>query len=109
MVLVNSISGQPTVAGDKDAILEAFRPGTAPTSHVGPQIATATGDSQPDDDDSDPASPYVPAPGGPMPGGPMPAGAMAGAPMFPVNARLPIGAVVPPPPRQLMTGTGGLY
>jgi penicillin-binding protein 1A len=28
MVLVNSLTGQPTSAGDKDAILEAFRPGT---------------------------------------------------------------------------------
>ena len=30
MVLVNSISGQPTSAGDKDAVLEAFRLGTGP-------------------------------------------------------------------------------
>ena len=40
MVLVNSITGQPTTAGDKDAILEAFRPGTGPrTGQANDQIA----------------------------------------------------------------------
>ena len=107
MVLVNSISGQPTVAGDKDAILEAFRPGTAPTEHISPQIAAAGDDPDATDGPDDPASRLVSAPGGHVPNGP--AGPMAGAPMFPVNARLPVGTVVPPPPRQLGTGTGGLY
>jgi len=39
MVLVNSISGQPTSAGDKDAVLEAFRPGTGPATQPAAQIA----------------------------------------------------------------------
>jgi penicillin-binding protein 1A len=39
MVLVNSITGQPTSSGDKDAILEAFRPGTGPGTQPAPQVA----------------------------------------------------------------------
>jgi penicillin-binding protein 1A len=59
MVLVNSISGQPTSAGDKDAILEAFRPGTAPN-----------GGSQPA---PDPNAPVVSVNTGPGSGAPGPA------------------------------------
>jgi len=101
MVMVNSITGQPTVAGDKDAILETFRPGTGPgSSHYGSsQVANATNDQQ-SADDFDGTAP----PGGALPG--MPAG---DAPMMPVNARIPAGTAVPSPPRALMTGTGGLY
>ena len=89
MVLVNSITGQPTVAGDKDAILEAFRPGTGPNAGHGyqqsnPQIAAAPDGTNPTD---------------------------ATDPMVTVNARIPVGTVVPAPPptRALLTGTGGLY
>src|SRR5258708_20705209 len=77
MVLVNSVTGQPTSAGDKDGLLEAFRPGTGPrTGFGGDQIAAA-----PTDPDGNPTG---------------------GAP-------LPVGTVVPSPPRRLVTGTGGLY
>jgi penicillin-binding protein 1A len=80
MVLVNSITGQPTSSGDKDAILEAFRPGTGPKTGQGnDQIAAA-----PPVDSND--------------GNPVTAGV----------SPLPVGTVVPPP-RGLMTGTGGLY
>jgi penicillin-binding protein 1A len=80
MVLVNSISGQPTVAGDKDAILEAFRPGTGPTiQQAAPQVAAAP---------SDPNNPVVSANA-----------------ILPVGTMVP----PPPPQRGLMTGTGGLY
>jgi len=41
MVLVNSITGQPTSSGDKDAVLEAFRPGTGPNTQPTSQIAAA--------------------------------------------------------------------
>jgi penicillin-binding protein 1A len=89
MVLVNSITGQPTVAGDKDAILEAFRPGTGPNAGHGyqqsnPQIAAAPDGTNPTD---------------------------ATDPMVTVNARIPVGTVVPAPAptRALLTGTGGLY
>jgi penicillin-binding protein 1A len=82
MVLVNSITGQPTTSGDKDAILEAFRPGTGPRTGQGTdQIAAA-----PPADSSD--------------GNPVTAGILP----------LPVGTVVPAsPPGTLMTGTGGLY
>jgi penicillin-binding protein 1A len=77
MVLVNSITGQPTSAGDKDAVLEAFRPGTGPrTGPNSDQIA------------SSPIDPNAPNPG---------------------VSPLPVGTVVPPPPRTVMSGTGGLY
>jgi penicillin-binding protein 1A len=93
MVMVNSISGQPTVSGDKDAILEPYRPGTAPGGRGyqqnNPQIAAV-----PSTQDSADAT----------------NGASPAAPMVPVNARLPIGTVLPPPgPRTILTGTGGLY
>ena len=87
MVLVNSITGQPTSAGDKDAILEAFRPGTGPGSAYG-AMSGAPPTSQIAAVPSDPDAPgYVPGSGG----------------------ALPPGTVVPPPPRSLLTGTGGLY
>ena len=80
MVLVNSITGQPTSAGDKDAVVEAFRPGTGPrTGPSSDQIAAAPADSN----DGNPAA----------------AGVLP----------LPVGTIVPPPPRTVMTGTGGLY
>jgi penicillin-binding protein 1A len=103
MVLVNSISGQPTVAGDKDAVLEAFRPGTGPNSghNYNPQVA-----SLPSTQDAGDAS------GGTMPTAPLPGVAAGSAmPMVNVSARLPAGTAVPAPPptRTLLTGTGGLY
>jgi penicillin-binding protein 1A len=77
MVLVNSITGQPTSSGDKDAILEAFRPGTGPrTGPNSDQIA------------SSPIDPNAPNPGG---------------------SPLPVGTILPPPPRTVLSGTGGLY
>jgi len=80
MVLVNSITGQPTSAGDRDAVLEAFRPGTGPRTGQGAdQIAAA-----PPVDPNDPTA------------------ATSGV------SPLPVGTVVPPP-RTVMTGTGGLY
>jgi penicillin-binding protein 1A len=103
MVLVNALSGQPTSAGDKDAVLEAFRPGTAPGSGYGNGMA-----------------------GTPMAAAADPNAAAAGA-----YGALPVGTMVPPPggygtpqvmygsppgsrpgqgsPRLLLTGTGGLY
>jgi penicillin-binding protein 1A len=81
MVLVNSITGQPTSAGDKDAILEAFRPGTGP--RTGPSPDQIAGMPPADPDAADPAATGV--------------------------SPLPVGTIVPPPPRSLMTGTGGLY
>ena len=80
MVLVNSISGQPTTSGDKDAILEAFRPGTGPrTGQDSDQIAA---DPTADSNDGNPVTDGL--------------------------SPLPVGTVVPPP-RTVMTGTGGLY
>jgi penicillin-binding protein 1A len=79
MVLVNSISGQPTSAGDKDAVLEAFRPGTGPNSApANQQIATVP---------TDPNNPVVSVSAALPPGTVVP----------------------PPSPRTLLTGTGGLY
>jgi penicillin-binding protein 1A len=90
MVLVNSITGQPTVAGDKDAIIEAFRPGTEPNASRYDNQQTA----------SSPGAMGETAEGEPPPG----------SPMASVNAKIPTGTVVPPPPpRTLLTGTGGLY
>jgi penicillin-binding protein 1A len=102
MVLVNSISGQPTVAGDKDAILEPFRPGTGPNQahYNSQQIAAGYPSSQEAADAVDGETPYNPYAASPNP--------VAGSPMFPVNARIPAGTAVPPPPR-IMSGTGGLY
>jgi penicillin-binding protein 1A len=88
MVLVNSISGQRTVAGDKDAILEAFRPGTEPGNGSSPAEAQIASDPYA----SEAGDTAVPASGA----------------VLRVNARLPIGTVVPPPSRPL-SGTGGLY
>ena len=129
MVLVNSISGQPTVAGDKDAILEPFRPGTGPSEprYNSQQIAAGSPSGYPSAQEAADAvdggtsyNPYAASPGMPNPyaassnpytpmaGGAMPSGTVAGSPMFPVNARIPAGTAVPPPPR-FMPGTGGLY
>jgi penicillin-binding protein 1A len=95
MVMVNSITGRPTSAGDKDAILEAFRPGAAPNSHYDAQLIASMPSTQDANDAIDGAAPIAPM--------------APGAPMMPVNARIPVGTVVPAPPRPLMTGTGGLY
>jgi penicillin-binding protein 1A len=92
MVLVNSISGQRTVAGDKDAVLEAFRPGTGPGGGGGPYNAQIAGVPPADVDENGDTT--------------VPPGV---SPLFSVNARLPVGTAVPPPPRTLLTGTGGLY
>jgi penicillin-binding protein 1A len=89
MVLVNSITGQRTVAGDKDAILEAFRPGTEPGSGSSPGEAQIAADP----DASEAGDTTVPASG----------------PVVSVNARLPVGTIVPPPPTTVLRGTGGLY
>jgi penicillin-binding protein 1A len=65
MVLVNSISGQPTTSADKDAILEAFRPGTGPRTGQGAdQIAAAppADPNAPVVDAALPAGTAVPAP-----------------------------------------------
>ena len=70
MVLVNSISGQPTSASDKDAILEPFRPGTAPGQHYNSQVASAPSgysssaypSQQEANDAIDGASPYAAIP-----------------------------------------------
>jgi penicillin-binding protein 1A len=94
MVLVNSITGQPTSAGDKDGILEAFRPGTGPGggSQGNSQIASSSYSSQ----STDTTEPNNPSPTDPV---------------IQVNARPSIGTVLPPPSsgRTLLTGTGGLY
>jgi len=90
MVLVNSISGQGTVASDKDAILEAFRPGTEPGSGSGGGRGEAQIAADPD--------------AGEMGDAGMP----PGAPLVSVNARLPMGTVLPPP-TVVLRGTGGLY
>jgi len=88
MVMVNSISGQPTSSGDKDAILEAFRPGTGPrTGQNIDQISMAPGSDPNADPTTIGASPLASDNGG----------------------ALPPGTIVPPPPRTMMTGTGGLY
>ena len=89
MVLVNSITGQRTVAGDRDAILEAFRPGTEPGSGYGEGGAQIAAD--------------------PADGGMGDTTVPASAPMVSVNARIPVGTVVPPPPKVVLRGTGGLY
>ncbi|HWB49958.1 MAG TPA: PBP1A family penicillin-binding protein [Stellaceae bacterium] len=114
MVLINSISGQPTVAGDKDAVLAPFRPGTGPASHPsygGQQVAAAPSGyptAQEAADAIDGGAPIDPAAGAPPPAG---RAALAGSSMMPVNARIPGG--VPgggaAPPARLMPGTGGLY
>jgi penicillin-binding protein 1A len=81
LVLVNSLTGQPTSSNDKDAVLEAFRPGTGPRTGQGSdQIAAAP---PVDSNDANPVTSGI--------------------------SPLPVGAVVPPPLRTLMTGTGGLY
>jgi penicillin-binding protein 1A len=106
MVLINSISGQPTSAGDKDAVLEAFRPGTGPTqSRYGSQQMASTPST---DDAQDLAADNPSVVNGSL-GGASLSNAGIGVPMVSVNSRIPAGTVVPPPPRAPMTGTGGLY
>jgi penicillin-binding protein 1A len=111
MVLVNSITGQPTVAGDKDAVLAPYRPGTAPASrsyggYGGQQVASAPSGYPTQQETADaidgaaPINPYAATP--------MSRASLAGPSMMPVNAGMSPGAVVPRSSR-LMTGTGGLY
>jgi penicillin-binding protein 1A len=106
MVLVNAVSGQRTVTGDPQAVLEAFRPGTEPGSGGGrnlwgdAQIAAAPLPEQ--------EMGGIPDAGAPSSGGDTgfrPSGAVMS-----VNAsgRPPIGAIVPPP-SVVLRGTGGLY
>ncbi len=121
MVLINSLSGQPTVAGDKDAVLEPFRPGTGPAErHYNDQQIASTPSSDeaadainggaPTDLLANGAAGGTPSQYAPLAPPAMDNPQMGGAPMVPVNERLPVGAVVPPPPRRgPMTGTGGLY
>jgi penicillin-binding protein 1A len=126
MVMINSYSGQPTVAGDPNAVLMAYRPGTAPSErhyNASPAIAGMPGapSQQEASDAIDGAAPEGQAPDGALPDGQMaampnagqtPYGATGGPPMMPVNARIPgaipAGTVVSPPPR-MGPGTGGLY
>ncbi len=106
MVLINSISGQPTVAADKDAILEPFVPGTAPTDrHYNDQQDVSTPSSQGTDD----TVPTDQMANTPTDGLPVDNAQMGSAPMVSVNEKLPIGTVLPPPRRAILTGTGGLY
>ena len=180
MVLVNSVSGQPTVAGDKDGVVVAYRSDTAPNARYSyyngynGQIASSRAvPSQEEATDAingaaptapmpnaqmanippgswptgnmpsgyGPASygqntyapagygqnpyapagygqnpyaaprygqnPYAPSGYGQNPYAPIPAGSTPDA--TPVNARIPNGTVVPPPPRRMGPGTGGLY
>jgi len=126
MVLINSYSGQVTVAGDANGVLMAFRPGTAPADrrYNNPEIAGAPGaPTQAEATDAindatpDGQMPYggqfAAMPNGTMTNGPGGGVGLPGAPMMPVNARvpggLPVGTTVPPPPRSIGTGTGGLY
>jgi penicillin-binding protein 1A len=120
MVLINSYSGQQTVAGDPNAVLMAYRPGTAPSErHYDSNPAVAGLPGAPSQEEASDAVDGA-APDGQMAA--MPYGAAGGmpnaqtgggGPMMPVNERVPggppIGAVVPPPPRAIGTGTGGLY
>jgi penicillin-binding protein 1A len=122
MVLVNSITGQPTSAADKDAILEAFRLGTGPGTggHGGGTMASSSSD------DDEPlvnvnaapgATPYTP----PVPGMPymQPVPMMPGAvvPVMPSGMAVPAVAGMPPMPMRgggmpvvgPAGGTGGLY
>ena len=80
MVLVNAVSGQPTSAGDRDAVLEAFRPGTSPGSgYANPSTA-------PMDDLNSPVAGI---------NGRLPPGTVLPPPS--------------PAQRVVLTGTGGLY
>jgi penicillin-binding protein 1A len=81
MVRVGDVSGQPASAGGGDTVIEAFRPGTAPSQ---------TGASAPPaDDDQGYGASEASYDGGGVP---------------------PPGTVVPPPPDGNPTGgTGGLY
>jgi penicillin-binding protein 1A len=120
LVRVDATTGQPPPPGDNNVILEAFKPGTAPTGE-GP-VAVVTGPSQLVDDES-PATPgETPPPGAqasatPAPGAPpatlTPPPGIAGAgngggTMTPLTAT-PVAA--PPAPASAVpaTGTGGLY
>jgi penicillin-binding protein 1A len=96
MVLISSVTGQPTVAGDKDAVLVPFRPGTGPTSrsYGGQQIASAPSAYPTQQETADAIDGAVPT--GTLP---LSRASLGGPSMMPVNAR----------PSRLMTGTGGLY
>ncbi|HEU0215800.1 MAG TPA: PBP1A family penicillin-binding protein [Stellaceae bacterium] len=100
MVLINSVTGQPTVAGDKNAVLAPYRPGTAPTSRAyngydDPQIASAPSSYPTQQEASDAIDGGAPA----TSALPVSRAAVGGTSMMPVNAR----------PSRLLTGTGGLY
>ncbi|HWD57447.1 MAG TPA: PBP1A family penicillin-binding protein [Stellaceae bacterium] len=174
MVLINSYSGQSTVSGDPNAVLMAYRPGTAPgAGHnnyysaqgyqgsnaqmaasswrdapsaqeaadaidgeapvapmPGAQMANAPAGRMPLPNAPYPntthypgtaqypnggpyanaGAPYgnsAPYPNGAIPAGSMPNATMGAAPMMPVNSRVPVGTVLPPP--RMGPGTGGLY
>jgi penicillin-binding protein 1A len=136
MVMINSISGQPTIAGDKDAVLEPYRPGTGPNARYGGQIAAGRGYPSPQEaadavnGGGDPVAgmpgaqmanvPSYPVAAGmpmsnaqmanaPISAGSMPNAMMGAGQMMPVNARMPGGGGVAAPPRTILTGTGGLY
>jgi len=100
MVLINSVTGQPTVAGDKNAVLAPYRPGTAPTSrsyngYDDPQIASAPSSYPTQQEASDAIDGGAPA----TSALPVSRASAGGTSMMPVNAR----------PSRLLTGTGGLY
>ena len=92
MVLVNSITGQPTGSYDKDAVLEAFRPGTGPGSGYGNPSTMPSA--------SDPNAPVVSANDG------LPLGTIVPPP--PPFA-MPPGMAPRPSSGIVLTGTGGLY
>ena len=107
MVLVNAISGQPTVAGDKDAVLEAFRPGIGPGTQysTAPMAAAEDANSAMTSSGGLPVGTVVSPPGGWQTG----YGAAPGFGGPPQMVSGPPGGFVPPSPRIRFTGTGGLY
>jgi penicillin-binding protein 1A len=82
LVRVNHKSGLPAGAGDKSAIMEAFKPGQEPAGAVAEVIGE---DGEPVGDDYGAAPPPPPPPFGPGPG------------------------PAPGSDRALTSGTGGLY
>ena len=105
MVLVNSITGQPTGSYDKDAVLEAFRPGTGPGSGYGNPSTMPSA--------SDPNAPVVSAndelPLGTIVPPPPPFAMPSAMAPQPSPFAMPPAMATQPSPRIVLTGTGGLY
>jgi penicillin-binding protein 1A len=112
MVLVNAISGQPTSAGDRDSILETFRPGTAPGSGYNPSTAPLA--SGQDQTTAVASSGGLPVGSVLAPPNEYAASSAFGTPQV-VYGSSPGGPTAPPgrpgpgSPRMVLTGTGGLY